>query len=57
MLKSSEGDVFSFEGFAKIQGDKISAYIRIAAFDKYKNPIKWNYISEKVDKTKKWIKA
>ncbi len=52
-----KGDVFSFEGFAKIQGDKISAYAGIAAFDKHKKPIKWNYISEKVDKTKKWIKV
>lgn len=50
-----EGDVFSFEGFVKIQGDKISAYAGIAAFDKQKKPIKWNYISEKVDKAKKWI--
>ena len=50
-----EGDVFSFEGFAEIQGDKISAYAGIAAFDKQKNPIKWNYIIKKVDKTKKWI--
>ena len=52
-----KGDVFSFEGFAKIQGDKISAYAGIAAFDKHKKPIKWNYISEKVGKTNKWIKV
>ncbi len=52
-----EGDVFSFEGFAKIRGNKISAYVGIAAFDKHKKPIKWNYISEKVDKTEKWINA
>ncbi len=51
-----EGDIFSFEGLANLQGDKISAYAGIAAFDKQKNPIKWNYISEKVDKAKKWIK-
>jgi hypothetical protein len=51
-----KGDVFSFEGFAKIQGDKISAYAGIAAFDKHKKPIKWNYISEKVEETNKWIK-
>ena len=56
-VEVSEGDVFNFEGFAKIQGDKISAYAGIAAFDKYKNPIKWNYISKKVDKTEKWIKV
>ncbi|MCP4992098.1 MAG: hypothetical protein GY928_40440 [Colwellia sp.] len=52
-----EGDIFSFEGLANLQGDKISAYAGIAAFDKQKNPIKWNYLSEKVDKTKKWIKV
>ncbi len=51
-----EGDVFSFEGITKIEGDEISAYAGIAAFDKQKKPIKWNYISEKVDKTKKWVK-
>ena len=52
-----EGDVFSFEGFAELRGNKISAYVGIAAFDKHKKPIKWNYISEKVDKTEKWIKV
>ncbi len=51
-----EGDVFSFEGITKIEGDKISAYAGIAAFDKQKKPIKWNYISEKADKAKKWVK-
>jgi hypothetical protein len=52
-----KGDVFSIEGFAKTQGDKISAYAGIAAFDKHKKPIKWNYISKKVNITKKWIKV
>ncbi len=51
-----KGDFFSFEGFVKLQGDKVSAYIGISAFDKYKKPIKWNYISEKIDNAKKWIK-
>ena len=51
-----EGDVFSFEVFAKIQGNKISAYAGIAAFDKQKNPIKWNYIAERVEETNEWIK-
>ena len=35
-----EGDFFSFEGFAKIQGANVSAYVGIAAFDKHKRPIK-----------------
>ena len=52
-----KGDIFSFEGFVKLEGDKISAYTGIAAFDKHKKPIKWNHISEKVEKTNKWIKA
>ncbi len=52
-----KGDIFSFEGFVKLDGDKISAYAGIATFDKHKNPIKWNYISEKVDKTNKWVKV
>jgi hypothetical protein len=43
--------------FVKLHGGKIFAYAGIAAFDKQKEPIKWNYISEKVDKTKKWIKV
>ena len=54
-VEVSKGDVFSFEGFAKIQGDKISAYAGIAAFDKHKKPIKWNYIAEKVEEANKWI--
>ncbi len=29
-----KGDIFSFEGFVKLDGDKISAYAGIAAFDK-----------------------
>ncbi len=52
-----EGDVFSFEGFVKIQGDIISAYACIATYDKFKKPIKWNYISEKVDTKGQWIKV
>ena len=56
-VETSEGDVFSFEGLVKLRGDKISAYAGITTFDKYKNPIKWNYMSEKVDKTEKWIKV
>jgi hypothetical protein len=51
-----KGDIFSFEGFVKLDGDKISAYTGVGAFDKHKNPIKWNYISKKVDKINKWIK-
>ena len=51
-----KGDVFSFEGFVKIQGDKISAYAGVTAYDKHKEPIKWNYISKKLISQKKWIR-
>ncbi|WP_133112035.1 hypothetical protein [Candidatus Scalindua japonica] len=52
-----EGDIFSFDGFARIQGEKnVSAFIGIAAFDGQNEPIKWNYISEKIDNTEMWTK-
>jgi hypothetical protein len=49
-----EGDIFSFEGSVKLQGHKISGYAGVAAFDKEKQAIKWNYISEKVNVPNKW---
>ncbi len=51
-----EGDIFSFELFAKIEGDNISAHAGIDTFDKYKAPIKLNSFTERIDKAKMWIK-
>ncbi len=56
LIEVQEGDIFSFELFAKIEGDNISAHAGIDTFDKYKAPIKLNSFTERIDKAEMWIK-
>jgi len=49
-----KGDIFYFEGDVNIQGDDLSAYLSVAAFDKNKNAINWNLFKEKVNRTGVW---
>jgi hypothetical protein len=52
-----EGDIFSFEGSFMLEGKKISAYAGVSTFDKEKQAIKWNSISEKVNNSHTWIRV
>ncbi len=56
-VEVEEGDIFSLEGYIKLQRDKMSGYVGVAAFNRQKQAIKWNYISEKVNESNKWIKV
>jgi len=49
-----KGDRFNFKGVAKLKGEKVSAYVSMAAYDKDKKAINWNYIQEKVGKKDLW---
>ena len=38
-------------------GDKLSAYLSVAAFDKNSDVIDWNLIRSSADRTGEWIKV
>lgn len=54
-FRVKKGDKFSFKVSVKLQGDKLSAYARVIAFDESKDAVSWSYISEKIDKTDEWV--
>lgn len=54
-VQVNPGDTFMFSVSLKLHGDNVSAYAELAAFDDMKNAISWNYISEKIDITGKWV--
>ena len=56
-IQVTQGDIFSFQGSVKLQGDNISAYLGVAFFDKNKNVIQWNYINQKTDTIGTWTKV
>jgi len=54
LIEVHKGDRFSFKGVTKLKGETISAYAGVAAFDKNRKAITWNYIQEKVGKKNLW---
>jgi hypothetical protein len=56
-VEVKKGDIFYFEGDVNIQGDDLSAYLSVAAFDKDKSAINWNLFKEKVNGTGVWIRV
>ena len=57
IIRVKKGDVFHFEGDVNIQGNDLSAYLSVAAFDQNKNAINWNLFKEKVNGTGTWIRV
>lgn len=56
-VEVKKGDIFYFEGFVKIKGDNLSAYLSVASLDENKNLIDLTFIKKKVNKTGQWIKV
>ena len=56
-IEVKKGDIFQFEGDVNIQGDDLSAYLSVAAFDKNKNSINWNLFKKKVKRNGVWVRV
>ena len=56
-VKVNKGDLFYMKGLIKMTGDKLSAYLSVAAFDKNSDVIDWNLIRSRADRTGEWIKV
>lgn len=56
-IEVQPGDVFHFMLFAKKNSKQVAAYAGVAAFDKNKETIQWNYIKEEVDQINQWGKV
>lgn len=54
-VQVKEGDTFTFTVLVRLQGENVSAYAGVAAFDKRKNAISWNYFTEKTERTAEWV--
>ena len=52
-----KGDIFYFGGDVNIEGENLSAYLSVAAYDENKNAIDWNLFKEKVNRTGVWIRV
>jgi hypothetical protein len=51
----SPGDTFVFSGNVRLGGDNVTAYLGVAAFDRNKKAISWNYTSESTKEIDKWV--
>lgn len=56
-VKVNKGDLFCMEGLIKMTGDKLSAYLSVAAFDKNNDVIDWNLFRSRADRKGEWIKV
>jgi hypothetical protein len=57
LVEVKPGDLFAFDGLVNIQGNNLSAYLSLAAFDENKKVIAWNFFKEKVNKTGTWVRV
>ena len=57
LVEVKTGDLFSFDGLVNIQGHNLYAYLSVAAFDKNKTVIDWNFFKEKVNRTGAWVRV
>lgn len=56
-VEVKKGDIFYFGGFVNIRGADAFAYLSVAAFDKHKKAVSWNFFKEKITDTDEWIKV
>ena len=56
LIQVRADEVFSFRGWAWLEGEKASAFIGVAAFDQGRRAISWNYVAEKVDQRGIWVR-
>jgi hypothetical protein len=56
LVQVDKGDVFSFEGFVKSQGENINANLSVVLYDKNKNVVQWHYAKEEAKKNNDWTK-
>lgn len=56
-VQVTKGDFFGFEGFARVEGADVSAYLGVASFDVNKKVIKLNYVKKKIDERGVWTKV
>jgi len=56
LVEVKPGEIFSFGGLVNIEGNNLSAYLSLAAFDENKQVIAWNFFKEKVNQTGAWVR-
>ena len=57
LIQVRPGEVFSFRGWACLEGEKASASIGVSAFDQGRKATSWSYVAEKVDRRGAWVKV
>ncbi len=55
LVKVKQGDAFTMQGMVMVEGDNVSGGISIAAFDKDRKPLHWNYRIKAVDTPGQWF--
>lgn len=54
-IQVKKGDTFTFTVSVELYGENVSAYAGVAAFNKRKKAISWNYISEATERATEWV--
>ncbi|MFA6217700.1 MAG: glycoside hydrolase [Candidatus Omnitrophota bacterium] len=55
MIKVNGGDVFSYDGNIKVEGENINANFSLVFYDREKNVLKWSYAKEVINNSNSWV--